>query len=74
MQRLLHDELVTALEALEEFFGQLTPAAGTTAAWSVAAAAAGLRAGKVYVVEGGHSGRGELGIRCVEHSNGLFSY
>ena len=65
---------MAALEALEEAFGQVTPAAGTTAAWSTAAAATGLRAGKIYVVEGGHSGRGELGIRCIEHSTGLFSY
>jgi hypothetical protein len=74
VQRLLRDELVKALVTLEELFGQLTPAAGTTAAWSVAAAARGLRVGKLYVREGGHSGRGELHIRCVAHSDGLFSY
>ena len=48
VQRLLRDELMAALEALEEAFGQVTPAAGTTAAWSTAAAATGLRAGKIY--------------------------
>ena len=32
VQRLMRDELVAALEALEELFGQLTPPAGTTAA------------------------------------------
>ena len=53
----MDEELRKALILLEELFGQVSPAAGTTAAWSVAAAARGLQAGKLYVVEG-------AGVNC----------
>ena len=75
VHRLVKEELRKAVILLEEMFGQLSPAPGTTAAWSVAAAARGLRAGTLYVVEGGHAGRGgELLMRCLHHPDGLFRY
>ena len=74
VHRLVKEELRKAIILLEELFGQLSPAPGTTASWSVAAAARGLRAGTLYVVEGGHAGRGELLMRCLHHLDGLFRY
>ena len=61
VQRLRRDELGAAVEILADLFCQVPPAPGTISEWSAATATAGHQAGFLYVVEGGHSGRGEMG-------------
>ena len=56
----LRDELRAAVEILADLFCQVPPAPGTISEWSATAATAGHLAGFLYVVEGGHLGRGEM--------------
>ena len=72
VQRLRRDELYTALAVLADLFCQRPPAPGSTSEWSAVAVTAGHVVGTIYVMEGGHSGRGELGMRIERHSTGVF--
>ena len=59
VQKLRRDELDKALRVLSRQFSQLRPVPGSTSEWSAAAATAGHVVGSIYVVTGGHHGRGE---------------
>ena len=66
LTNLYGDECRAALLVLQEAFS------GSLAECSVAAGAAGLRAGRIYNVIGGHTGQGELTIQRIIHFRGLF--
>ena len=72
LQRLQRDELTKVCFLLNKLFCQWPAVAGSCAAWSYAADLAGHRVGEIYVVEGGHQGRGELSMRAVSHPHGIF--
>ena len=72
VHRLLRDEMLRALEVLEDLFAQANPPVGSCAAWSLQAEAGGFVVGEVFVVEGGHQGRGELAMRIEKFGRGIF--
>ena len=72
LTNLYGDECRAALLVLQEAFATANPAPGSVAEWSLAAGTAGLRAGRIYNVVGGHTGRVELTIQRIIHLRGLF--
>ena len=72
LKSLRRDELTQVLAIMRSLLCQVNPPPASVAAWSTGAEGAGLRVGRLYVCEGGHTGRGELGITVEHFSHGIF--
>ena len=58
------DELKDVEKRAKRLFNQVNPPAGSVAEWSYNVEAAGLQCGVLFILRGGHAGRGELTINA----------